>query len=157
MPIENYQLTKHNIDHFLDAIDSELEKEPILMVTVKKAGTGKWTLARLWRAWMATTTEWFNEQGFQVVLKGPSGKLGEPLAVNAEDIHELFTKKWLSTDKDGVRLSWAKKPHGGMTPADEGQRLHALRCHEEWCLGKGIDISNPRDSDYRKLQDEERK
>lgn len=154
--MEPYHLTKYNIELFVKKLEDELEKEPILMVETKKATVGKWTLARLWRVWMSITTKWFAEQGYGLTITNKAGKYGSVIPFNAENIHEQFTIKWLGTDEDGIRLSWSKKDHDGMRAANQGERYHALRCHEEWCLGKGIDLTNPRNSEYRKLQEKER-
>lgn len=154
--MEPYHLTKYNLEHFIKMLESELEKETMLMVEIKKATVGRWSLARLWRVWMSKTTEWFATKGYGLTVTNPSGKHGNIIPFNSENIHEQFTKKWLGTGKDGMRLSWAKKNHGGMRVATQEERYHALRCHEEWCLGKGIDLTNPRNSEYRKLQAKER-
>lgn len=154
--MEPYHLTKYNLEHLISTLETKLQDEPMLMIEIKKATIGKWTLAKLWRVWMSKTTDWFADQGYGLTITSKSGKYGTIIPFNADNIHELFTIKWLGTGNDGKRLSWSKKNHSGMQVATQGERYHALRCHEEWCLGKGIDLKKPRNSEYLKLQEKER-
>lgn len=119
--------------------------------------TGKWGMAKIWRKWMAETSQWMAAQGATMPLcfdkdGNPYGK--RPF--NESDAHELFTARWLGVDADGNRLSWSKRGREGMRPAEKSERFHAMQRHEQWCLERGIKLFNPRDeNEYREMEKEQ--
>ena len=58
-------------------------------------------------------------------------------------------------DADGTRLSWSKKGRDGMRAATKGERFNALRQHEDWATEKGLQLFNPRGSEYDQLTKEQ--
>ena len=72
---------------------------------------------------------------------------------NQDDAHCLFTALHGYTDKDGERLSWSKSGRDGMRAATKGERLAMMMRHEAWASERGIQLMNPRDSEYRQLVD----
>lgn len=156
--MDDYQLTQHNLHHFWDLIQKELDEKPVLIITAKEAGTGKWGLAKMWRAWMNDTAKFMAGNGVTMPLMiAKDGTYHGERPFNSEDAHELFTSKWLGTDSQGLRLSWSRKPHDGMRVAQRGERYNALRQHEEWCIMKGISLYNPIGSEFRQIGDEQNK
>lgn len=154
--MKDYQLTKHNLEKFFKDMQDELEETSVLVVTTQNPSTGKWSLARLWRSWMAPTAEWMHNRGaFMPRWFDAEGKPHGRRQFNANDAHELYTHLWLGSDENGNRLSWAKKDHDGMRAATKGERFGALRSHEEYAVDRGILLFKPRDSDYLKLLNEQ--
>jgi hypothetical protein len=154
----DYQCTKHNIHECFESVQIELETNPVLILTTQNGNTGKWGLARLWRAWMASTAKFMTTNGVTMPLM--YDKDGRPYgkrAFNANDAHELFTHQYLGVDADGARLSWAKKDHEGMRVATKGERFNAMFKHEIWATERGIILFKPRDSEYSKLEQEQNK
>lgn len=156
--MKDFQLTKHNLPLFFEEIQKALDDEPVLIVTSQSAGTGKWGMSRLWYAWMSTTAEFMADRNVTMPLmysstRAPYGNR----RFNAADAHELFTRQHMGVDKDGVRLSWSKKGHSGMRQATKGERWNAMFKHEMWAADKGIALFQPRDSEYRKLGEEQNK
>ena len=150
------QLTKHNLPEFIKSIQDELEKNTVLIVSTKSADTGKWGMARLWRAWMKPTSDFMAANGIkQPLMISIEGKHYGTRPFDENDAHELFTRQWLGVDKDGIRLSWAKKSNNGMRAASRGERFDALRRHEEWAIMKGIILYKPRGSEYERLEQEQ--
>jgi len=124
-------------------------------VSTSKDGIGKWSMSRLWFAWMNSVAKWMSAQGVTMPLAvRASGELYGRRPFNADDAHELFSMQLLGCDADGTRLSWAKSPHDGMRVATKGERLHAMLRMEVWATDRGIVLLNPRDSEYRKLTQE---
>lgn len=121
-------------------------------VSPEKASTGKWGLARLWRAWMATTAKWMTENGatMPLVINKDGQKYGSR-PFSADDAHELFSAKFLPVQPDGTRLSWSKDANNGKVKADKGQRLHAMQQHDAWATERGIYLFRPGDSDYMEM------
>ena len=150
--MSDYVITSANVDEVFQAIKNQLLDEPALAVSVKNPRVGNWSMSRLWRAWMTTTAEFMAARGVTVDIKNSEGRIIESLPFDADCAHQLFTKAWLGTDEHGVRLSWSRTGRDGMRSADVGERLHAMRQHEAWSLEKGIDLPQPRDSEYRDLQ-----
>jgi len=148
-------VTFGNIDQAMEAIQDEIAKSHVALVTVQPGNTGKWSTARLWRAWMATTAQWMAARGATMPL-GPleSQRQYGSRPFNQEDAHELFTALHGYTDKHGERLSWSRSGRDGMRPATKGERVAMLMRHEAWCSERGIALINPRDSEYRRLTQE---
>lgn len=156
--MKDYQLTKYNREDFHNKIEAELEKNPVVIVTIQSGGTGKWGMARLWRAWMSSTAKFMAGNGctMPLMLK-PDGSHYGARPFNKDDAHELFTQQYLGVDVDGARLSWAKKAHDGMRAATKGERFNAMLKHEMWAVERGIILFKPRGSEYEKLEQEQNK
>lgn len=154
--MKDYQLTKNNIQQFFEEIHEELKANPVLVVTAQNGDTGKWGMARLWRAWMSKTAEFMAANGCTMPLMLKiDGSLYGKRPFNSEDAHELFCRQWLGVDSDGIRLSFAKKAHDGMRTATKGERFNALRQHECWASERGIILFKPRDSEYCRMEKEQ--
>jgi len=154
--MKDYQLTKYNLQEFFELAQTELDKNPILVVTTQNGNTGKWGMARLWRAWMASTAKFMAGNGCTMpLLLKPNGSNYGTRPFNKDDAHELFTQQYLGVDSDGVRLSWAKKAHDGMRAATKGERFNAMFKHEIWATERGIVLFKPRGSEYEKLEQEQ--
>ena len=149
--MSEFQLTKHNLQQLMDFAQLQLESTDVVKVEFSSASTGKWSLAKLWRVWVGKAADYMASKG-QTISVYANGKVIQERKFNAHDAHELFTMYCLGCDKDGVRLSWAKKPHDGMQVATQGQRFDALRKLEIWCVEKGIQLLKPRDSEYCTLE-----
>ena len=153
-----FQLTKYNLDEANQLMQKELDEHNVLILTLKPATVGKWGMAKLWYSWMASAAKFMAANGSKMPLMIKSnGEWYGSRPFNEKDAHELFTSQWLGVDEKGIRLSWAKGKHDGMRPASKGERWIALRKMEIWCVEKGINILNPRDSEYRKLTEEQEK
>ena len=151
-------VTSGNLDETMAIIQDEIERSHVAMVSVSSGATGKWSMARLWRAWMETTAQWMAANGATMPL-GPleSKRQYGSRPFNQDDAHELFTALHGYTDKDGERLSWSRAGRDGMRPATKGERVAMLMRHEAWCSERGIMLINPRDSEYKKLLNEQEK
>jgi len=154
--MKDFQLTKNNLHSLFEILGDELESASLIVVSSQNAGTGKWGMARLWRAWMSSTAVWMVKNGatMPLCLNKAGINYGTRL-FNANDAHELFTIKWLLVDGDGTRLSWAKDPHDGMRTATKGERFICMLNHERWATERGIILFKPRDSEYSKLEEEQ--
>lgn len=153
--MKEYMVTAHSVQEFMAKIQDELSEEPVLLITSKSPRTGKWGMARLWRSWMATTAEFMSHRGVRLDIRNGDGQIIDSQPFDAESAHELFTKKWLGVDENGMRLSWARGNRDGMRAATRGERYDALRRHESWASDKGIDLFHPRDSEYREVEAEQ--
>ena len=152
--MKEYQLSNHNLQQFINDIQLEINEHKLVIVSAQPANTGKWGMARLWRAWMATTAKFMAENGVLMPLMiKPDGTSYGNRQFNSDDAHELFTRQWLGVDEDGYRLSWAKS--GNQRKATKGERFNALRKHENWCVEKGIVLFKPRGSEYEQLEKEQ--
>ena len=152
--MKDYQLSKFNMQQFIEEIQNEIEVHKLLILSAQPAGTGNWGMARLWRSWMSTTAKFMAGNGAKMplMIKADGTWYGER-QFNSEDAHELFTRQWLGVDENGKRLSWAAS--GDQRKATKGERYNALRRHEEWAINKGIMLFKPRDSEYEKLSQEQ--
>ena len=153
--VKDYQLSKSNLDRFMQDIEFELSKSPHLVVSTQDATTGKWGMARLWRTWMSSTAKYMAANGctMPLMLK-EDGSLYGKRPFNHDDAHELFTSQWLGVDSEGIRLSWAKTEHDGMRVATKSERFFAMLKHEQWAIEKGITLLKPRDSEFAKMEQE---
>lgn len=154
--MKDYPVTKHNLHEFMNEIQSELDEYPALIVSTQQANTGKWGMARLWRAWMQSTADFMANNGVTMPLM--FNRNGEPYGkrpFNAQDAHELFTRQHLGVDENGERLSWAK--NGNQRKATKGERFNALQRHEAWASERGIILFKPRGSEYDQLEKEQSK
>ena len=154
--MKDFALTKGSFEGFFNEIQNELEVNPLIVVTTQSGETGKWGMARLWRSWMGSTAKFMAANGATMPLMiGKGGRNFGKRPFNADDAHEAFTSRCLGVDANGTRLSWSKKGRDGMRPATKGERFNALRKHEVWCVERGIQIINPRDSEYNQLAEEQ--
>lgn len=154
--MKDYPVTKHNLQDFMLEIQNELEEYPALIISTQQANTGKWGMARLWRAWMQSTADFMANNGITMPLMFKAN--GEPYGkrpFNAQDAHELFTRQHLGVDENGERLSWAK--NGNQRKATKGERFNALQRHEAWASERGIILFKPRGSEYDQLEKEQNK
>ena len=143
-------VTNDNLESFFEDFVRELDEHKVLIVSYQQASTGKWGMARLWRAWMSTTAEFMAKNGVTMPLMvNADGVTYSSRPFNAEDAHELFTRQHLGVDEVGVRLSWAKS--GEQRKATKGERFNALRKHEEWSSERGIILFKPRIGEYNDL------
>ena len=143
-------VTNDNLESFFEDFVKELDEHKVLIVSYQQASTGKWGMARLWRAWMSTTAEFMAKNGVTMPLMvNADGVTYSSRPFNAEDAHELFTRQHLGVDEVGVRLSWAKS--GEQRKATKGERFNALRKHEEWSSERGIILFKPRIGEYSDL------
>ncbi len=85
----------------------------------------------------------------------PDGSSWGDQKFETEDAHQLFTSRWPGVDGDGTQLSWAQNCHDGMRAATKGERFNALRQHEDWATEKGLQLFNPRGSEYDQLTKEQ--
>ena len=156
--MNDFQLTKHNLNELFEQLQNELNEKPVLIVSIKSAGTGKWGMSRLWRAWMKTTADFMASNGVTMPLMfdkncKPYGK--RPF--NAQDAYELFIRQHMGVDEQGKRLSWAKQSGNGARVATKGERFHAMLKHQIWCTERGINLFNPRDGEFAAIEMEQNK
>lgn len=150
--MKTLHLTRLNVDEAIQAIRDAAQSRPVSKVTIEDGSIGKWSMSRLWRSWMASTAEWMAANGAQMPLViQRDGTYSEMRPFNAEDAHELFTRRWLGEDGEGERLTWAKQSKDGMRPATKGERLHAMNQHQVYMTERGIQHMCPRESEYYEL------
>lgn len=133
---------------------TEVRKGHQLVVTVQQEGSGHWGMSRLWRKWMTVTHAYLTGKKVRVpVSVGNCGTVSEETRpINKQDVHEMFTNRWLGTDGSGTRLTWSLEDQDGMRSATAGERYHALRMHEEWACSEGISLFKPRGCEYSRLE-----
>lgn len=154
--MKDFQLNRQNFSQFATALQAELDETGYLVVSTQGADTGKWGMARLWRAWMSSTGDWMAGNGARMPLcVGKDGKWYGERAFDGNDAHELFTAQWLALDTDGNRLSWSRSGRDGMRAATKGERFIAMLKHQDWASERGIMLMKPRDSEFAKLEDEQ--
>lgn len=151
--MKDYQVAKHNLPLFMRELERELDDHQFLLVTTQDPRIGKWGMTRLWRMWMATTAEWMARRGATMPLCMKGGVPWGSRPFNKDDAHEAFTIQWLGVDENGERLSWSKSGKDGRRAATKGERFIALQKHEAWASERGITLFQPRDSEYRQLQE----
>jgi len=154
--MKGIQVTKHNLPQFIEDIQDELDITPVLIVSCQSGDTGKWGMARLWRAWMETTAKFMAANGctMPLMIKTDGSEYGKR-PFNSSDAHELFTSQWLCIDSGGERLSWSKNGRDGMRSATKGERFNALRKHECWAVERGVMLFKPRSSEYCQIEKEQ--
>ena len=154
--MKDYQLTKVNMAEFINSIYAQLDDHPVLIVTAQTGNVGKWGMAKLWRAWMATTAEFMASRGVTMpLMTKANGETFGARPFNADDAHELFTYQFLGVDENGKRLSWSKQGNDEMRSATKAERYYALNRLEVWGIDKGLMLFKPRDSEYEIMQREE--
>lgn len=148
----DYEITKATARKTLSEAISGLEDGKTYDVSINERSIGKWSLSRLWRAWMSDISKWMADNGATMPLVvAANGRFAGSRQFNADDCHEMFTVMTLGTDKDGHRLSWSKAGRDGSRPASKGERLLAMQRVEAWASERGIKLMNPRDSEYHNL------
>ena len=151
----DYQITKDTAAKTLQEAISGLESGKLYDVSINERNIGKWSLSRLWRAWMSDIAKWMSANGATMPLViAANGEFSGQRAFNADDAHELFSVMTLGTDKDGNRLSWSKSGRDGCRPASKGERVLAMQRVEAWASERGIKLMNPADSELRKIENE---
>lgn len=151
----DYQITKDTAAKTLQEAISGLESGKLYDVSINERNIGKWTLTRLWRAWMSDIAKWMSANGATMPLViGANGEFSGQRAFNADDAHELFSVMTLGTDKDGNRLSWSKSGRDGCRPASKGERVLAMQRVEAWSSERGVKLLNPADSELRRIENE---
>jgi hypothetical protein len=154
--MDDFRVSIHSLPDLMSKLQTELETNPILVISIQPENTGKWGMARLWRMWMATTAEFMAKNGVTMPLMvNAEGVIYGTRPFNSDDAHELFTSRWLLVDGDGTRLSWSRKGRDGMRPATKGERFNALRQHEDWAADKGVLLFKPRGSEYEQVAKEQ--
>jgi len=151
-----FQLNNNNIDKAHKWLISLLNESPYHILTAKNPAIGKWTMTRLWRAWMGSTAEFMAKRGVNMLVINAQDKCIGERPFSAEDAHELFMTKYLS-DENGIRLSMSKKGNDDKRQATRGERVHAMDQHQQWMIERGIPHLNPNDSDYMKAMQEQNK
>ncbi len=63
--MQDYTLTEYNLPEYVIYLQEMLKETPVLLMSGKDANSGSWGMARLWRAWMATTADFMAENKFQ--------------------------------------------------------------------------------------------
>lgn len=148
----DYQVTKESASQTLQEAISGLESGKTYDVSINERNIGKWTMSRLWRAWMSDIAAWMRANGATMPLViDADGVASGKRQFNQDDAHELFGVMALGCDKDGNRLSWSKAGRDGVRPASKGERMLAMQKVEAWASERGIKLMNPRGSEYRKL------
>lgn len=151
----DYQITKETAAKTLQEAISVLESGKLYDVSINERNIGKWSLSRLWRAWMSDIAKWMSANGATMPLViGANGEFSGQRAFNADDAHESFSVMTLGTDKDGNRLSWSKSGRDGCRPASKGERVLAMQRVEAWAGERAIKLLNPADSELRKIENE---
>lgn len=146
------QIGRNNIQKAVDEIKKQLEVCTMVKVSVTDPTIGKWTMTRLWRSWMGSTAKFMAGNGaIMPLVVNPDGTYTKTRPFDENDAHELFSRKYLGTDENGNRLSWAKTSVDGMKQADKSQRWYALSQHQIWMSERGIQYINPRDSEFVEL------
>jgi len=114
---------------------------------------GTWPMARLWRKWMQETADFMTASGVKMSEYIDSkGKAHGERPFNPNDAHELFAKRWLGVDEKGRRYSWALKSNPDRPKAPKSKRLYAMDKHQAWATERGLSLTNPENSEFRKLQ-----
>ena len=73
--MKDYQVSNHNLDDFISDLIIEIKENKLMLVTTQPYDTGKWGLARLWRAWMGITAEFMAANGvYMPLMYTSSGK-----------------------------------------------------------------------------------
>ena len=129
----------------------------VIDVEIVNDDTGSVNMLRTWRGWMNETATAMNHWGCTMPLYVDSDGLPHgKRPYTGNDAHEQFTSVYLGVDENGARKSWtlSRKPDGTVL-ASIGDRLWAMDTHLAWCAEKGVKLTIPRKSEYRKLKIEQ--
>lgn len=148
------KVNSQNLAALFKRMSHKVDNGHHLVVTVQIDDFGNWDMSRLWRKWMTVTHAYLSAQKMRVPLNFDSnGEVtNETRPVEKQDVHEMFTTRWLGTDQYGTRLTWSKKDFNGMRAATAGERFHALRMHEEWAFNNGVSLEKPRGCEYMLME-----
>ncbi len=143
--MKGFQLSRATLPAFLQELERELQAAGgFLEVDTRNLRTGRWNMARLWRAWMQPTTSYLVERGYhQALVLDPQGRPYGQRNLTEDDAHQAFTAMWLGVDRDGYRLSWSRTGRPGMRAADKRERLIALQRHQAWAQRRGVCLEVP--------------
>lgn len=143
--MKGFQLSRATLPAFLQQLERELQAAGgFLEVDTRNLRTGRWNMARLWRAWMQPTTSYLVERGYHMPLVlDPQDRPYGTRSLSEEDAHQAFTAMWLGVDRDGYRLSWSRTGRPGMRAADKRERLIALQRHQAWAQRRGVFLEIP--------------
>lgn len=101
----------------------------------------------LWWIWMTETSKFMADNGVYMPLyHDKTGKPHGKRPFSKEDAHELFVMHHLG-QHEGKREKTFRM--------DKGTMLLMMEKHQEWAINKGIALTNPDDSEFRKAQDEQ--
>ncbi|BAQ84250.1 hypothetical protein [uncultured Mediterranean phage uvMED] len=115
---------------------------------------GKWSMTRLWRSWMKSTSDYMAFRGaIMPLFVDEDGNNKGTRPFNSDDAHELFTVKY-NCQINNERKSWKKS---GDNILSKSERYHCLTQHEIWMVERGIHYLNPKDSEFQKLKESENK
>lgn len=143
--MKGFQLSRATLPAFLQELERELQAAGgFLEVDTRSLRTGRWTMARLWRAWMQPTTSYLVQRGYhQALLLDPQGRPYGQRNLTEEDAHQAFTAQWLGVDRAGFRLSWSRTGRPGMRAATARERMTALQRHQAWAQRRGVSLEIP--------------
>lgn len=129
----------------------------VIEIDLDPKDPGSINMLRTWRGWMKETAIWMQHRGCTMPLFVDSkGNPHGSRPYNEKDAHEQFTSLYLGIDEQGRRKSWSmEKNDPASVQASIGDRLWAMDQHLAWCTDKGVKLTIPRKSEYRKLKQEQ--
>jgi hypothetical protein len=137
---------------YLDQLQLNDEVE----VSVADGNPGSWPMLKTWRKWMDETAREMSRRGCTMPLYTDSkGVSHGTRPFKADDAHDLFTSTYLGTDEQGRRKTWSLTDKRDEVQASKGDRLWAMDMHVQWCLERGIKLTIPSNSEYRKLHQQQ--
>ena len=159
MTVFNHVVDDFSRDILIDKINSMEYPKNVFIEDCEQEFTGSWSMLKLWRKWMDETAKFMAGNG--VVMPHYIDKDGNhhgKRSFKADDAHELFTARWMGVDGNGSRYSWAlRSTDKNIKPAPKGKRLYAMEKHLNWATEKGLKLTNPEDSEFRKVSMETEK
>lgn len=136
-------------EHGINYLRGIREKQ-IVEMKVVETNVGSFAMVKTWRMWMKEIALHMSHKGCTMPLYiDPDGIPRGSQPFDGDDAHELFTKKWLGTDKNGIRYSWGMTSDGDHSVAPKSLRLHAMDHCVQWSAEQGIAITIPREGEYR--------
>lgn len=120
-------------------------------VQIKPESTGTVPMLKTWRGWMNETALAMRHYGCTMPLyvdKDGNPKGSRPYS--SQDAHEHFTSVYLGVDELGRRKSWSMSKDPDFIQASMADRLWAMNTHLDWCSEKGIKLTIPENSEFRK-------
>lgn len=122
--------------------------------SVADGNPGSWPMLKTWRKWMDETAREMSRRGCTMpTYIDPEGVSHGTRAFKADDAHDLFTSMYLGTDNEGRRKTWSLTDKDGEIQASKGDRLWAMQMHVDYCMERGIKLTIPSNSEFRKLQE----
>ena len=95
--MKDVTVNNQTIQDFFEELVKEVDEHSNVICNSQPANVGKWGMARLWRAWMATTAQFMAQNG-----------VTQPLYIDSNGKAQLFMAKW--NDKF-AREQIAKAPY----------------------------------------------